>query len=210
MSESSSTLRILGITAPVQMAKVQLRGTFEDCGWEFCDLNDLQCELREKGTERYELFNRSFPGCLKDDGGKTGRFYASVTREFYVARLEEDIPILAYMIRDKCLSAAGKLVLSWEYLPFIASSLPLDHTLHFVSDHGVWFERIRSRAKEIGMVGELGDSDIERIIDLLNLQPETVLHQVQSAMAGKFTTLDVSDDDWGSAVVKKWLSEHGG
>ena len=203
-------LRVIGLTAPVQMAKVQLRPTFQTLGWTFLDINYLQCELREKGTERYELFNRSFPGCLKDDGGKTGRFYTSVTKEFYRARLAEDIPILADLVRDLCLKERGKIVLSWEYLPFIANRLLLDHTLHLVSDREVWFRRIRARAQEIGIVEELSDERIEKIIDLLNLQPETLLCQVKHAMPGNFTTLDVSDDDWGSSRVTRWLEENDG
>lgn len=202
-------INVLGTTAPVQMAKIQLKPMWIENGWQFCDINDIVCELRKKGTARYKMYESSFPGCLKENGHKFGRFYVTVSHEFYMQRLLEEMTLVVPLVQEVCAKAEGqKIVLSWEYLPFIAKFLPLDHTLLFTSDRQIWFERIRRRSIEVGIEGVLSDKQIKTIIDMLDVEPDTVLKWVQQYMSDKFTTLDVSDPDWGKARVLDWLKQH--
>lgn len=206
MNPNTSPIRVLGVTGTVQTGKSELRNVFEECGWVFHDLNDPQCDLRAKGTERYDLFQSRFPGCIREDGAKTGEFYRSVTSEFYHPRVHEDLELLPPVVHE-LIEAAGsqRVVLAWEYLPLIAHAIPLDHTLLFTSDHKIWMERLHIRARDRGVKGEITPELIRHMLDLLNVWPETIREQVEKHMAGKFTVVDVSPEDWGAQELRTWL-----
>lgn len=204
----SGRVNVLGIAGTVQTGKSELAPVFAECGWKFLDLNDPQCDLRAKGTARYDLYMSRFPGCLKECGSKTGDFYDLVDPAFYMDRVREDMNLLVPVVLDWCKQAAPlPVALSWEYLPFIADRLPLDHTLLFVSNEQVWMERLHARLKSRGVQGEVTDDRIRKVLDMLDVWPDKIKAQVEEKMAGKFSTFDVSPADWGAEQLRVWLQD---
>lgn len=202
-------VKILGVSGTVQTGKSELRQTFEECGWIFHDLNDPQCDLRAQGTRRYEMFMSKFPGCLKECGSKTGLFYDLVTSEFYQARVREDIELLVPITLKLCNEAGNKPVaLSWEYLPFIAKQLPLDHTLLFESEQEIWMKRLHARLAERGVTGEITEKRIIRALDILDVWPKKIREHIEREMVGNFTIIDVSSKNWGADRLSDWLKSH--
>ncbi|MES2623585.1 MAG: hypothetical protein V4576_04245 [Patescibacteria group bacterium] len=198
-------INFLGLAGTVQTGKSELASVFEDCGWKFLDLNDPQCDLRAKGTDRYNLFPS---GSLKECGSKTGQFYDLVSPEFYQARVAEDSQLLVPIILEWCANAAPQpVVLSWEFLPSISDRIQLDHTLYCVSNLQIWMERLHTRLKGRGMTGEIPDERIWHVIDVLNVWPDKIAAAVQEKMAGNFTEFDVSAPDWGESELRPWLAQ---
>lgn len=199
---------MLGLTGTVQTGKSELAKVFEECGFTFYDLNDPQCDLRAKGTPRYDMFEAQFPGALRDDGAKLPQFYDSVTREFYHPRIQEDIELLVPIVQKLCTDAATesrRIVLSWEYLAELAKHLPLDHTLLMTINEKMWMKRLEARLKGRGMTGEVTLARVHKIIDLLYVWPYNIQQDVEREMAGNFTTFDVSAEDWNAGLLRKLL-----
>jgi hypothetical protein len=201
-----SAVTVLGIAGTVQTGKSELAPVFEECGFQFLDLNDPQCDLRAKGTARYDLFETHYPGALKPCGSKTGKFYDLVSPEFYHARVREDTELVVPLVLE-WLNAAGShpVALAWEYLPAIAHRLPLDHTLLFVTEEQVWMERLRERLKSRGAEGDVTDERIHRIIDLLDVWPDKILLDVDRSMRGKYGLFDVSAPEWNANELRPLL-----
>lgn len=199
-------IRVLGIAGTVQTGKSELAPVFAECGWSFLDINDQQCDLRARGTERYDMYMSRFPGCLKPCGSKTGQFYELVDPGFYQERVREDINLVIPMVLDWCRNqGSAPVALSWEYLPFVASELGLEHTLLFESSDDVWMRRLDARLRSRGFQGDVTTDIIRRILDMLDVWPSKIRAQVEEKMAGRFSVIDVSPENWGADTLRQWL-----
>lgn len=202
-----SAVTVLGIAGTVQTGKSELAPMFVECGWNYLDLNDPQCDLRAEGTDRYSMFMSQFPGCLKPCGSKTGTFYDVVTPDFYHARVAEDLELVVPPVREWLSAQTGPSIIAWEYLPLIAHNLPIDHTLLFVSDEQIWMERLRTRLRGRGAVGDITDERIRKAIDLLDVWPSKIRADAEKHLPGRFSTFDVSGPDWGVESLRPLLKQ---
>lgn len=201
---------IIGLTGPVQNGKIQLAHVFQGCGWKFHDLNDVVYGRREKGSERYMMYQNLIPGCLDDEGVETSAFYQHMSAADYSRLLTQDIPYVGNFARRYCQAARArseKIVLSWEYLARIDPAPELDHVLIFGSAKPVWFGRLKQRAAELGFDPPPSDDALTRIIDTIDVWPETIRQEVYCRFDRKMVTeIDVGDEDWGASRLREFLA----
>ena len=202
---------IIGLTGPVQNGKIQLAHVFQECGWKFHDLNDVVYGRRKKGSERYMMYQNLIPGCLDDEGVETSAFYQHMSAATYSYLLDQDIPLVGNVARQYCQAGRAKsekIVLSWEYLARIDPTLKVDHVLIFGSARPIWFGRLKQRAAELGFDPLPSDDALAKIIDTIDVWPETIRQQVYQRFDRKMVTeIDVGDDDWGASKLRKFLAD---
>lgn len=203
-------MRIIGLTGPVQNGKIQLTPVFQALGWKFIDLNDAVYDARPKGTAEYDRLNRMIPGCLDDEGVETGRFYQQITPEGYRQLLTGYTKQVREAAERACIYRRPheRIVLSWEYLSRISSSLPLDHMLLFHSERNTWYRRMKQRVAEISGRAP-SDEWLDQLIHTLDVDPERILEEATAAMGrDRLTLVDVTPEGWGEqnlrAVLNNW------
>jgi dephospho-CoA kinase len=201
---------IIGLTGPVQNGKIQLAHVFQRCGWKFHDLNDVVYGRREKGSERYMMYQNLIPRCIDDEGVETSAFYQHMSAATYSYLLDQDMPHVGNVARQYCQAARSgseKIVVSWEYLARISPTPELDHVLIFSSSRPVWFGRLNQRAAELGFDPLPSDDALARIIDVIDVWPETIRQQVYRRFDRKMVTeIDVGDEDWGASRLQEFLA----
>ena len=185
-------MRIIGLTGPVQNGKIQLTPVFQALGWKFIDLNDAVYDARPKGT------------------AETGRFYQQITPEGYRQLLNGYTKQVREAAERACIyrQPHERIVLSWEYLSRISSSLPLDHMLLFHSERNTWYRRMKQRVAEISGSAP-SDEWLDQLIRTLDVDPERILEEATAAMGrGRLTLVDVTPEGWGEqnlrAVLNNW------
>lgn len=208
---------VVGLTAPFQHGKTELRPVIEQEGWKFVDVNDFQNSLRLPGTERRARYERLIPGCLDDEGGETLIYYRNIANVPTVRAelLPEELPLVAEMVRHRIQKAqpGEKIVLSWELWHRILSMVHPQHMLIFHQPHERWFDRVHRRIGERGW-GDWtpDDAELVRVIEAMDADPrknEPLIIKRMSEFSKKpcsdVTVLDVSPEDWAAPTLLSLL-----
>lgn len=144
---------IVALLGQHQSGKSESTPVFRDEGFHFRSLNGIGNDLRAVWSPHHNYFWSLVPGCFTQEGTRLATYYQAIARD---PSLFERLTDLEFKkVREEIRRIASEtsedelLIVSWEYLYLMLDELKPDHILFFKSNHAVWCERIRGRAKAL-------------------------------------------------------------
>jgi len=193
--------RLIGLAGSVQSSKIEMKPVFEELGFILVSANLIGNALRKEGSKTHRLWaDLGFAPTFDVHGRRKIQYYLEMMRRpgLFHQVMGFEVPLTLAALRAQLaeIPAEASVVVLWEYIDFLLPVLPFDHVLLFEPTRETWLRRMQSVVFRRGWEGPVPTPEFcDQIMASVDLGPQLVREKIATAMPGRYTVVDTSDDD---------------